>query len=65
MEELRRAIQEVESIERSASHLLRWLRAPRGPLDETLREQSVLDFERGHFESGNDILARLQAGGDL
>jgi hypothetical protein len=63
--EFRLVIQQAESIEQSAGHLLRWLRAPRGPLDSERLEQSLLDFEQGNYESGDDLLTRLQAGGDL
>jgi hypothetical protein len=65
IEAFRLAIGQVESIRLSASRLLDWLRAPRDPLNEKLLEQSILDFERGNYESGDDLLGRLQAGGDL
>ncbi|HWG47079.1 MAG TPA: hypothetical protein VN688_30220 [Gemmataceae bacterium] len=56
---------QVEAIRQAASRLLSWLRTPRGQLDEKYLEQSTRDFERGNYENGDDILTRLQAGGDL
>ncbi len=61
----RPVIRQVEMIRQAADRLLAWLRTPRGQLDEKLLEQSIRDFESGNYESGDDILARLQAGGDL
>jgi hypothetical protein len=65
IEEFHLAIRQLEAIRQAASRLLGWLEAPRGPLDEKLLKQSALDFERGNYENGDDILTRLQAGGDL
>jgi hypothetical protein len=65
IEEFRLVTGQVEAIRQVASRLLGWLQAPRGQPDEKFLEQSSRDFERGNYESGDDLLTRLQAGGDL
>ena len=56
---------EAEQLRKAVADLLAWLNTPRSPHDPALITASRAAHDRGEWEAAGDVLARLEAGGEL
>jgi hypothetical protein len=65
LNDLNEAEQEVRAFQEWAERLYAWLDKPASPVDWERLKAGQASIERGEYEKVEDVLARLEAGGDL